>query len=139
MSFVQRSPFGIELHAGLAGNLRSRSTKVLGEVFHHIAEGVDLIKKLGAFAEKHTTEQTREARCALTSRALEIGGIEWGRVRNGSMMFGMLAERSQQSRQGVGETAAEIRRNPKCLAGFFQASILAQFHRFIQRNTQHVV
>ena len=131
MSGVNGLPFGLGVQAGAARNLGGGSTKIVIEIIDHLAEGADLMEKLGALAEQDAAEQAVEERHPLSSDTLEIGGVEWGSVGDGTVMFGVLAERPKQRGQRVGEPVTEIGCYADRQAGLDQASALTERERLI--------
>ena len=131
MSSVNGLPFGLGVQAGTARNLGGGGTKIVIEIIHHLAEGADLVEKLGALAEQDAAEQAVEERYALSSGTLEIGGVEWDGVGDGTVMFGVLAERPKQRGQRMGEAVTEIGCYADRQAGLRQASSLTERERFI--------
>ncbi len=57
VSCVHNLPIGVGVHRADAGNLSGSGAKIVVKIVDHFAQRADLVKELGALAEKDAAEQ----------------------------------------------------------------------------------
>src|SRR5260370_18720636 len=91
------------------GKVFSGAAKILAEIHDHLFQGTYFMKELKAVGEQHMIEEAAHARGALASLSLKIGGGQRRGVGNGSLMFGMFREGTQQAPQRLGQQLSKAR------------------------------
>ena len=99
------------IQGGAFGEVICGTAKILAEIHDHFFQGTYFMKELKAVGEQHMIEEAAHARGALASLSLKIGGIQRRGVGNGSVMFGMFREGTEQARERLGQQLAKARSN----------------------------
>lgn len=113
--------------------------KVLLQMSDHFFKRCDLVEKLRTLRQQGTAEQVVHPGGALATGTLKIRWAERRRIRDGPVMLGMLAKRTQQARQGFRKPFAQAGDYEKRLTRFRYSFGSAQLQRFIQGHAEHDV
>src|SRR5260370_7577486 len=99
------------IQGGAFGEVIRGTAKVLAEIHDHFLQGAYFMKELKAVGEQHMIDEAAHARGALASLSLKIGGVQRCGVGNGSVMFGMFRESTEQARERLGPQLPNARTN----------------------------
>lgn len=88
-------PSVLGIRAQAAGEIIGRVPKVAVQVLHHFLECADLMKELKPVGKQHPVHEAAHACGTLSLGSAIILGIQRSGVRHGSIVFGMVMQRSK--------------------------------------------
>ena len=136
---VQQFPITLRLKGLAVGELLDSGLKTVVEFLDEFREGVDFAQELRFPCEEDLAKQVIETGHALTSRILEIPGVEGNQIRSDTKMLGMFQHGPQERLKRMSEPLTKCRGNTQKLVGFCEPSISAHTKRLVEIHAEHCI
>jgi hypothetical protein len=122
-----------------AGNLARGFPKLGVEVLNDFEKTVRFVEELGALREQDETEQAVHAGGVLSLGTTEVLGIKRFCIGDGSVVFGVADQRTQQCSKGFGKARTEFFNDADSLNRFMELARLSILDGFVQSDAHHSI